>query len=235
MIAFEDYFSDDRILHYVFKCRARIAKRRNRQHLIYNVSGDDKALLRTQVRVDDEDELLLQAILPPRRKWRKLDERARKKPNGQPLNTLDKTVRILKRTIRWYQDKKPDAPFLAALGQFCDKVRGYATAPSPVLPCPKILPSLKEQGANVCRPIAVYPLAAKIAICITNRYLSERFDAYFEPCSFAFRMPETGSEYRAKPTHHDAFARIVEARRRRKRCDYWVAECDIQKFFDQSS
>ena len=30
MISFEEYFSDDRILHYVFSCRAKVAKRRNR-------------------------------------------------------------------------------------------------------------------------------------------------------------------------------------------------------------
>ena len=74
--------------------------------------------------------------------------------------------------------------------------------------------------------------AAKIAICLTNRYLSERFDEHFEQCSFAFRMPETDGGFAHRPTHHDAFARIAEIRRRRRKCDFWVAECDIQKFFD---
>jgi len=229
MISFEDYFSDDRILHYVCKCRAKIAKRRNRQQLVYNVSGNTAALARNQV---SDDERVLQSILPPRRKWKKLDEKARRKPTGQPLNSLDKTVRILKRTVRWYQARETNAPFLADLAQFCDEVRAYITAAKPVLPSPEIVPFLKERGKEECRPIAVYPLAAKIAICLTNRYLSERFDAHFEACSFAFRMPETDGRYAPKTTHHDAFAQIVETRRRRSKCDFWVAECDIRKFYD---
>lgn len=229
MIAFEDYFSDDRILHYVCKCRAKIAKRRNRLQLIYNVSGNSAVLLGSQ---DGKDELFPKNILPPRRKWKKLDEKARRKPNGQLLNSLDKTVRILKRTVRWYQTKEPDAPFLAELVQFCEKVRAYATVTNPVFSSPEIVPSPKKRGDKVCRPIAMYPLAEKIAICITNRYLSERFDVHFEECSFAFRMPEIHNGYSPKTTHHDAFAQIVETRRRRRKSDLWIAECDIQKFYD---
>lgn len=55
MTSFEDYFSDDRILHYVCKCRAKVAKRRNRQQLVYNVSGNVAAIPRN---LATEEELL---------------------------------------------------------------------------------------------------------------------------------------------------------------------------------
>lgn len=228
-MSFEDYFSDDRILHYVCKCRAKLAKRRNRQQLIYNVSGNAAALPQEPI---SDDERLLQSILPPRRTWKKLDAKARRKTAGQSLNSLEKTVRILKRTVKYYQRAEKEAPFLTALARFCDEVRAYATAPKPVLPSPEILPSIKTRGEKLCRPIAVYPLAAKIAICLTNRYLSERFDAYFEECSFAFRMPESGGGHSCNSSHHDAFSRIAAIRQARRGSDLWVAECDIQKFYD---
>ena len=228
MIPFEDYYSDDRILHYVCRCRAKAAKRRNRLELIYKTSGNSDVLQGMQAR---GDELVLLAILPPRRKWKKLDEKARRKPSGQPLNSLDKTVRILKRTVKWYQARDPNALFLSHFAEFCDKVRAYADA-STALPSPEIIPFIKKPGEKICRPIAVYPLAAKIAICIANKYLSERLDAYFEDCSFAFRMPESPIGSVSKMTHHDAFARVAEARERRRMSDFWVAECDIQKFYD---
>lgn len=229
MLSFIDYFSDDRILDYVCRCRAKVAKRRNRVQLIYNVSGSTGILQGMQAQ---GDESLLQSILPPRRKWKKLNAQARRKPSGQPLNSLDKTVRILKLTMKWYQAKDPASPFLRKFSDFCEEVRAYATGAIPVLPSPMIIPIAKAPGEKTCRPIAVYPLAAKIAICITNRYLSERFDDCFEECSFAFRMPEKCDGSASKTTHHDAFARIIEARRRRRKCDYWVAECDIRKFYD---
>jgi hypothetical protein len=229
MRTFEDYFSDDRILHYICRCRAKVAKRRNRQQLIYNVSGNP-AFLQQDRR--EEDDQLLKLILPPRRKWKKLDAEARTKPSGQPLNSLDKNVRILKETVRWYRRKETNAPFLEELARFCDTVRAYVMVPEPVLPAPQIIPSLKKRGGKQCRPIAAYPLAAKIAICLTNRYLSERFDKHFETCSFAFRMRDADARSGHQPTHHDAFARIVDVRCRRPKYNFWVAECDIQKFYD---
>jgi hypothetical protein len=252
MDSLDKYFSDDRILHYVCRCRAKLAKRRYRQQLVYNVTGNPGVL---PGNLATDEERVLHSILPPRRMWKKLDEKARRKRStGKPLNTLDKTVRILKRTVRWCQAKQPDATFLAELVRFYDEVRAYVTVAHPVLPRPDIVPIVKERGKTACRPIrdnaggcvgdvkdgekaacrpiASYPLAAKIAICITNRYLSERFDAFFEPCSFAFRMPEVDGGCKPPTTHHDAFARIAEIRRRRKKCDFWVAECDIQKFYD---
>lgn len=227
MNSIEDYFTDERILHYVCRYRAKLAKQRNRQHLIYNVSGNPLALPKGP----KADECVLASILPPRRKWKKLNQTERSRDNGQPLNSMDKTVRILKRTVRWYKSQEPDAPFLHNLALFCGEIRGYLSVPHPEFPPPEIIPSPKKRGGKDCRPIALYPLVPKIVICLANRYLSERLDPYFEECSFAFRMPDPASG-RAKPTHHDAFARIAELRCRRKRTDFWVAECDIRKFYD---
>jgi hypothetical protein len=225
MISFESCTSDARILHYVYAARAKLAKRRNRQHLIYDVTGNATALPGV---APVGDEKILASILPPRRQWKKLDQKARTGSAGQPLDSVQKTVRILNQTVRWFRRKMPDAPFLKGLAGFCDDVRAYMTGANPTLPSPRIVPVRKEQGDTKCRPIAVYPLAAKIAICLTNRYLSEHFDAHFEPCSLAFRTPEAGP----RPCHHDAFEQIALKRRSRSRCDFWVTECDIQKFFD---
>lgn len=229
MMCFEDYFTDERILHYVCRHRAKIAKRKNRQQLIYNVSGNRAILSKGQ---DNEQDELLRSILPPRRKWKKLDAKARTKANGQPLNSFDKIVRILKHTVRCFQRKNADEPFLKHLMCFCANIRENVMGPNPVLPAPRIIACRKKPRGTECRPIAEYPLAAKIAICLTNKYLSSRFDKYFEPCSFAFRMRETGDVVARPPTHHDAFAKIVETRRALPDHEFWMAECDIQKFYD---
>jgi len=220
-----EYITDARILKYVFRERAKLAKRRNHQILINNIGPT------TSDRDDGqrgEDETILCSILPPRRTWKKLHKDQRTGDDGYPINSHDKTIQILRITVNWFKANQPYAPFLVNLNEFTQNVRSIALDPDSYLPRPHILPIRKKPNELTCRPIAVYPLATKIAICIVNGYLSKRFDEYFSASSYAFRFPSQ----QLPPNHHDAFRIIIDARLRRMRMNYWVTEADIQKFFD---
>jgi len=222
-----EYFADDNILHYICKYRAKLAKRRNRTQLVYNVNGNKEYLHAVK---PSEEDILLFSLFPSRAKWKKLSQRRRTRDN-HPINTLDKTVLILKLTVNWCRKNEPDAPFLKIQEDFFNQVRNYASNKDAHIPPPQIIPIVKDEKKKTCRPIAKYPISARIAISLTNKYLTECFDEYFEECSFAFRSQHSKNESKGKRNHHEAFEVLV-AKRNKTKGDLWVTECDIQKFYD---
>jgi len=80
----------------------------------------------------------------------------------------------------------------------------------------------------ICRPIALYNITDKIICSLTAKYLTQFFEHLFLDCSYAFRAKNKNNN--DIPTHHDCIQAILDNRKKEK--DLWVAECDIQKFFD---
>ncbi|PTT15754.1 hypothetical protein DBR27_03270, partial [Flavobacterium sp. HMWF030] len=68
----------------------------------------------------------------------------------------------------------------------------------------------------------------KIICSLTAKYLTQFFEHLFLDCSYAFRAKNKNNN--DIPTHHDCIQAILDNRKKEK--DLWVAECDIQKFFD---
>src|SRR6185312_14514894 len=68
----------------------------------------------------------------------------------------------------------------------------------------------------------------RIIISLTARYFTRLFDPYFLSNAYAFRASRKGKCV----THHDAVQMILSFRKKFRSNDIWVAECDIQKFFD---
>lgn len=84
----------------------------------------------------------------------------------------------------------------------------------------------------VCRPVCSFPLDLKIIFSLLNKYLTELFDSYFHDCSYAFRKPT-----RQKHTlqHLNAVEAIRDYRKKHSDMELYVAECDMQKFYDTIS
>ncbi len=91
---------------------------------------------------------------------------------------------------------------------------------------PTILPAIRPDGRY--RPIADYPLKEKVAASLLAELLRRCFDDDFCNSSYAFRAPSSGPA----PSHHDAFARLHAFAPPTDQDSRWVAECDIQGFFD---
>lgn len=98
---------------------------------------------------------------------------------------------------------------------------------------PDIKPISKDKSKLEYRLITSYSENPVDSILIGQcaNYLRRKFDDYFLDCSFAFRSPAIG-----KPrTHHDAFEQLAifwKENQKNDRILAYVAECDIQGFFD---
>jgi hypothetical protein len=98
------------------------------------------------------------------------------------------------------------------------------------LTTPRIYPVPKGGKKNVFRPIASFALEDRLVIGRAGNYIRDKIDPVFLPCSYAFRSkPLVNSQC---PTHHDAISDLLSYRQKHAGKKLYVAECDIQKFFD---
>lgn len=229
---FEDYITDQEIVPYLCRMRAKIAKQRNKKHVVHMLTKDDKFNYHNHKLTDVEEEL--NKILPCRRKWKELRKKERIK-NDQPLNSIDKNIISLIKTIKAYRRNKPDEMFLKNLDNFIARLRNDVIDKSFKFQKPDIYPKLKEDKKstkNTCRPISLFSLTDKIIISLANRYFTNLFDKYFSDSSYAFRALREIDGCKKALQHHDAFQRIIEYRKKHRREKLWVAECDMKKFYD---
>lgn len=244
MQQFEDLFTDDKIISYLCKVRAKIARQRNKKHLLHILTNDRKFNYHTipegkQSKYEKDLLHLLNSMLPPRKKWKKLGEKSRVKDgNGkdQKISTIEKNQYSLLKTVKYYRSKSSEEPFILRLNSFIleiqDAVRdsNYEISTPAIYPKPKDrkkLHQLKPGEANICRPLSLFSLKDRIILSFTNNYLTRLFDKYFDNFSFAFRAIR-----HQVVNHHTAIQKIIEYKRKHKQTSLWIAECDMKKFFD---
>jgi len=92
---------------------------------------------------------------------------------------------------------------------------------------PRIVRIRKDQTSNNYRPLTTFLLPDKIIECLTARYLRTALDRTLLPSCLAFRARHGKKR---PPTTHDAIKIIDKIRR--ESATLYVAECDIQGFFD---
>jgi hypothetical protein len=100
----------------------------------------------------------------------------------------------------------------------------------PQLHPPRIIPVLKNAHKNLFRPLSKFALEDRIRIGGASSYIRDKIDTIFLSCSYAFRAKKERSE--PCVTHHDAVSDLLAFRQRHEGKTLYVAECDIQKFFD---
>lgn len=241
MKSFESYFNEDEIVAYLCKFRAKIAKSRNKKHLIHQLTESDKY----NYHVNDNNNYTkyerkflndLNNLLPTRKNWVKLGKDSRiDKKTGCQIPSFDKNYYSLKKTIKNYRQNSPREPFLIVLDEFIANIKNaiasenYRIAP-PVI-YPKLKQKLRKRGKNKCRPISLFSLKDRVILSITNKFLTDLFDQYFEECSYAFRSPKN-NENNSALSHHDCIKSIKEYKAKKENKDLWVVECDMEKFYD---
>lgn len=250
MNSFDDYFSADEILRQICKTRARYSKRLNKKHLLHLLSGKKEL----QYHLNDPqnrknpvyDEIrFLQTILPPRRKWVNLSARKRIDKYGQKINSMKLAERTLLATVDRFRHNNPDEPFLKELDKFILEIQNTFTSGERIIHCPDVIalfdkptdqrsrcnPESQTPSKSKCRPVSQFPLKEKIIISITNKYLTEKLDPFFLKNSYAFRSKNTLKE-RPGLQHHYAVKELIEHCAKNGSNEWYVAECDIKKFFD---
>ena len=224
IIRFEDFFSKDEIIARL--CRERLAAR---ARLHENYYLDHLAPSRSSTIRSAGQEIL--GYLPPRSRWYRQHKAEREKGKG---TFRELHVSLMKTVHQLRQDNSPvDQDWIRRQDRLISAVRFRAlSSPRVVINSPAIVPSPKNGNSREYRILATYPLECKIVIGQCAAYLRAFFEEEFLSCSFAFRFPTKETE---PVTHHDAFSRLAEfwnENKVRGGIDAWVAECDIQGFFD---
>ncbi len=240
-----DHFKDSDIIFYLSKMRVNYAKKRNKKHLLNNLTNKEHHVKHEnnlrQFDLDLIEELDL--LMPPRRLWVTLGKESRFTTQDGiriKLNTVDRNIECLVRTIKHYRKKDPNQPFIKRLNVFISEIKAllndenYKISSPDIYPNPKkVVKNLSAGQHNECRPIARFGLKDRLILSFTNKFLTKLFDCYFEDCSLAFRAVKKEGEKKTITNHHTAVQKILKYKTEKyKTTPLYVAECDMKKFYD---
>jgi retron-type reverse transcriptase len=232
---FDSFFTRDKIIKYLCKQRAKLAKNRSKEHILSRISLDTKYNYHKRVkRQNQNDQLCL--IMPPRRLWINLPPKKRYDVDGK-INSIDKNEYAIYSTIKKHMRGNEKYDYIERLNQFIDDILKDINSKSFRFSKPKIRPELKEKkdGKNIYRPISSFSLRDNLINCLTNKYLTRYFNELFYENSFAFRSACMINNQYKIPSHHDAFKKIVDYLKENSNKGIFVAECDMKKFYDSVS
>ncbi|HLO86837.1 MAG TPA: reverse transcriptase domain-containing protein [Nostocaceae cyanobacterium] len=223
----EYYFSHRAIIKVISCLRASLAKKRHDQQFFFNLSTHAPPPCSSESEQDKQ----LYAMLPPRKKWCRLNLEERRYKNTLEINSLSIERAVLIELNRKNRGKELQ-PWFIKLDEFIKKIQDVVLNESPyTLESPYIQPIKKDSKKNnhEYRVIAVYNLFDRIIIGQISKYLRAIFDQDFESTSYAFRVRK---DDKPCPNHHDAVEDILKYREEFSGNPLWLAECDIQGFFD---
>jgi hypothetical protein len=232
---YTECFSIDEMTSYFCKKRIKLAKRRNRKHLLLNLTCDERYNYHCRDNTT-QNEAILNSIMPPRRSWVKLGETNRYR-DGNLIDSSQKNLSSLIFTIAKARKKDCHLGWLTELDKLIASIRKQVLSFSYQIKAPRTIPQPKDEkgksGTHVCRPISLFDLTDGLVITQTNKYFTRLFDDYMLKYSFAFRMGKRTPSGKIIPIrHHNAFEEIIRYNKVHSNETIFVAECDMRKFFD---
>lgn len=249
MKEFSEYYSRDQIIKYLCKIRIKYANKRNKKYLLNKLTKPENYLKELPNSYDDKIVRQLDELLPKRRLWLSKGQRTfkiviNKETNEKEvlkIDTDEKNREILYNTIKKYLNKKGDFEFVTKLNKFILYIQNSIENETFIFEKPDIVPEIKELNKSKqnlqlkkhkieCRPISRFLLKDRIVLSLTNKFLTELFDDYFEKSSLAFRA--TKDNVWRDRNHHLAIKKIIEYKKSHSDNDLFVAECDMKKFYD---
>lgn len=218
MNSFEAYFSGKNIISILCKIRVSNANKRHKKHFYRDISSK---VPNPHFKLPGDE------FFPPRKEWKRphLKERRGKSTSRINLIALNKTIKIksgIAQDEEWYKK----------LTAFIKRVQSLALQNEEYkISKPCIHPIEKDKDKKTYRLISEYKvLEDKVIIGLTAKYFRDIFDEDFLDCSYAFRGQRESSQ--KIPTHHTAVQNLIDYLKNHEGKLLYVAECDIQKFFD---
>lgn len=219
MKSFESFFTEENIITELAKIRSKEAKKRNDAYFYkkLNKYARDPSTMKAISGVEK--------YLPPRRKWKRLSKKRRKKLSSDQIQRTE-----IEKTVLFFKKNKINADWLIKLDSFINEVkksalqqRYYSIKEPNIFGMPK-----GPESNRKFRPISSYSLKDRVIINLVAKYYQNNFDSIYLDSSYAFRAPK---QFGNTLTHHDIITNIISYK---KEVDapLFVAEADIQKFFD---
>ena len=230
MVSFLDFVTDESIIECVCRKRASEAAKRHVAHHDHALTSDSK--------IKTPSHLVYQ-LTPPRRQWIQLGDKGRRVISScglkQTIATEERTYRSVLWTIKRDIKHNVDAPYLYRLKSFIQGVKDRIQDESYSINSPITIPVFKKkkEGYDEYRPICIFEnLFDAIIIILANRYLSRLFDRFFYEDSLAFRPKRMFHGQMMTTFHHEAVGLMEDYLKRTAGRKVYVAECDMQKFYD---
>ncbi len=234
---FAQYISSKMLIDFIVKERIKIAanKTLSQKTKKKKDSKEDSSSHEESMSMAD----LICSMVPPRNKWRRL----RKYSRGFLKSKEERNRASLKNTINYdlrkYREGISEAPdYLNNLIDFIGEIQDaiISTEPLDFKDSIKVIAQFKENDGDtaIYRPLSVYTsLKDKALISMASAYLAHAFNPYLHEEILSYRPARNyhGKEAYAT-TGDDAIEGIVAFAKKHKDKQIYVAECDIQKFYD---
>lgn len=229
MDAFLEFITIEEVTKVLINKRVVLADKRHKCHYKRNLSpGIYKRLA--------EPSHFVYSLMPPRRTWVTLNRNRRYRRSesapkaNQRISSMDYNREALRLTIMRDRRKNPCPDYLKRIEDFIINLRSRCMDSNYRIQPPQVFPKAKNSQTQEMRPICQFndPYDSVIIILL-NKFLTKALDRYFLPCSYAFRAPD---KYGHMKSHHDSIAAVQTFMNKHKGAPLYVAECDMQKFYD---
>jgi hypothetical protein len=246
MKEFNLYFNETDIIRQLCKIRVKIAKNRNKKHLLHLLTSNEDYNYHIENNSKETNEFeiyqksindKLKTLLPPRRQWVKIGSKSRvkDKETNEFLTSNDKNFYALLKTIRKHKKNKSKEQWFINLMKFVSEIQKKALSNSYSVSNPLIFPKLKEpikkshKEKNDCRPISMFSIEDRVILSLTNKFLTSILDKYFKDSSYAFRSKKIDNK---TISHHNCIRDIIKYKKSNPASELYVIECDMKKFYD---
>jgi hypothetical protein len=223
MSEYEDFFTEQAIIKILCQERIKFCQKTHEHEFFERIFQNNKQNIKPEILT----------LFPPRSQWKRSrqDWRRKHQSNKESVNSKDLlfTVKKLRKS-----PTLENQSWIDRQNKLIESIRTKAFGDAISIANPKLIPVPKEKTNPVeHRLLASYSdnLIDSILLKQCGSYLRKKFDNYFLDCSFAFRAPAQ----QIPPTHHDAFKKLAHfwnANQKDHQVSAYVAECDIQGFYD---
>ena len=235
MLSFIEYASEQRILELLIKERVKIALKGKLKGVstdrIINRATDGETLSTTEQ---------IFTMMPARNSWHRPRKQERALNGGEESkNHKQILTRSIAITIQQHRKREATPTYIKNLDKFIASLREDICSCEPLIfKSIKIFGKKKKvnsEGVEILRPICVFDsLREKLLIALASKYLTEVFDHLLHEEILSYRPLRRyhGSETPILTNRDNAIQNIHAYRRAHSCGTLYVAECDIQKYFD---
>ena len=232
--SFAEYVDEHTLIELIIKERVKSAAKKTVEKKEKLRKGRKKQDKKEQKDLCQE----LHNLTPPRNTWRRL----RKKTRNGISSTAVLNKLALRNTIRYdleqVREHGAEAPaYLVNLLQFIEKIKAIVNSDKPIdfSGQIKVIAQFKKNDGDtaIYRPLSVYnSLETKVLISLASEYLTKYLDSYLHPEILAYRPKRVYHDLYRTTSGEDAIYGIQDFIDDHYDQPIYVAECDIQKFYD---
>ena len=234
--SFAEYVDEHTLIELIIKERVKSAAKKTVEKKEKLRKGRKKQDKKEKEQKDICQEL--HNLTPPRNTWRRL----RKKTRNGISSTAVLNKLALRNTIRYdleqVREHGAEAPaYLTKLLQFIEKIKAIVNSDKPIdfSGQIKVIAQFKKNDGDtaIYRPLSVYnSLETKVLISLASEYLTKYLDSYLHPEILAYRPKRVYHDSYRTTSGEDAIYGIQDFIDDHYDQPIYVAECDIQKFYD---